>query len=180
MVDKSDYFAKYYKEHRPAILAKRRLRYKNDPEYRAKMQKKARDRARQKIGARRTETIANIQQKATDLKNQTIDLDSLGSQKVKRWPVGEFVTASVMAEALGVSLATLGNWVKSGIVPSPTVSSTAGKHLFSVEYLDLVRTCRIDVLAAGGANDDFRKLVTEKYKTIQGNEEFMRRGGLDE
>lgn len=180
MVDKSAYFAKYYKNHRPAILAKRRLRYKNDSEYRAKMQEKARTRARQKADGRRKETLASVHQKAADLSKHIIDLDSLGSQKVKRWPVGEFVTASVMAEALGISLGTLGNWIKSKIVPSPTVSSTAGKHLFSIEYLDLVRTCRIEALSAGGNNNDFRELVTARYTAIQNNEEVMRRGDLNE
>lgn len=180
MVDTASYFAKYYKNHRPVILAKRRLRYKNDPEYRAKMQEKARTRARQKADERRKEMLAKVQQKAVDLQNHPVDLNSFGSQKVKRWPVGEFVTASVMAGALGISLGTLGNWIKGDIIPSPTISSTAGKHLFSIEYLDLVRGCRIEALSAGGTNEDFRKLAAIRYETIRNNEELMRRGGLDE
>jgi len=180
MADKSTYFAEYYKSHRPIILAKRRLRYKNDPEYRVKMQEKARVRAQQKTNERNKEFLGKVQQKAIDLQNNPVNLDSFGSQKVKRLPVGEFVTASVMAEALGVSLGTLGNWVKGGIIPSPTISSTAGKHLFSIEYLDLIRACRIESLSIGGTNEDFRKLAADKYETIRGREELMRRGGLDE
>ena len=177
--DKAIYFARYYKEHRPAILAKRRLRYKNDPEYRAKMQAKARDRVRRKADDRRKEKITKTQQKAQDLKSRAIDLDSLGSQKVKRWPVGDFVTTSVVAEALGVSLGTLGNWLRGKIIPPPTISSTAGKHLFSVEYLQLVRDCRIKSLAKGLMNGEFGEMANERYESIRDKEELMRRGGLD-
>ena len=178
--DKSIYFAKYYKDHRPAILAKRRLRYKNDPEYRAKMQEKARDRARRKADERRKEKIAKIQQRAKDLQAHAVDLDSFGSQMVKHWPVGDFVTASVLAEALGVSLGTLGNWIRGKIVPPPTISTTAGKHMFSVEYLQLVRDCRIDALSKGLVNGEFGKMANERYESIRDKEELMRRGGLDE
>jgi hypothetical protein len=177
--DKSVYFAKYYKKNRPAILAKRRIRYKNDPEYRIKMQEKARERARLKAEERRKQKVVEIQQHADNLRQQKIDLDSLGSQKVKRWPVGDFVTASVVAEALDVSLGTLGNWIRGGIIPQPTISSTAGKHLFSVDYLSLVRECRIEALSQGLVNGEFGKLVNSRYASIKENEQSLRKGGLD-
>jgi len=178
-MDKSIYFAKYYKKNRPAILAKRRIRYRNDPEYRIKMQEKARERARLKAEERRKQKVIEIKEHANELKHQEIDLDSLGSQKVKRWPVGDFVTASVVAQALDVSLGTLGNWIKGGIVPPPTISSTAGKHLFSVEYLSLVRECRIEALSRGLVNGDFGKMVNSRYDSIREKEQSLRKGGLD-
>ena len=178
--DKSEYFAKYYEEHRPAILAKRRLRYKNDPEYRKRMQQKARDRARKKAAERRKTKLDASRSYADDLRKKKLNLESLGPQKVKHWPVGDFVTASVVAQALDVSLGTLGNWIRGGTLPPPTVSSTAGKHLFSIEYLTLVRDCRIEALSAGMVNGEFSKLVKSKYETIRASEECLRRGGLDE
>jgi len=178
--DKSEYFAKYYEEHRPAILAKRRLRYKNDPEYRVRMQQKARDRARKKAAERRQTKLDSLKAHADDLRKKRLNLESLGPQKVKHWPVGDFVTASVVAQALNVSLGTLGNWIRGGTLPPPTVSSTAGKHLFSIDYLNLVRDCRIQALASGMINGDFSDLVKSKYEGIRSSEESLRRGGLDE
>lgn len=177
--DKSEYFARYYEDHRPAILAKRRLRYKNDPEYRARMQQKARDRARQKAVERRTTKLGESRAKADAIRKTRLDLTSLGPQKVKKWPVGDFVTASVVASALNVSLGTLGNWIRGGTLPPPTVSSTAGKHLFSLDYLSLVRDCRIEALGSGMINGDFSSLVKQRYESIRAAEESLRRGGLD-
>jgi DNA-binding transcriptional regulator YiaG len=174
--DKSVYFAKYYKENRPAILAKRRLRYQHDPEYKARMQEKARERARKKAAERRAARAEENRKKALGLKKKPLDLDLLGPQKVKRWPVGDFVTASVVATALNVSLGTLGNWIRGGVVPPPTVSSTAGKHLFSLAYLNLVRDCRIEALAQGMVNGEFKHLVNERYETIRDTEERLRKG----
>lgn len=178
--DKSIYFARYYRDHRPSILAKRRLRYRNDPEYREKMQEKARDRARLKAEERRKQQVSNTQQRADDLKNHSIDFEALGAQKLKHWPVGDFVTASVVAEALGVSRETLGNWIRGNMIPPPTISSTAGKHLFSIDYLSLVRDCRIESLAKGFANGEFGEFVLSRYESIRETEESMRNGGLDE
>lgn len=180
MPDNSARFAKYYEENRSAILFKRRIRYKNDPEYRKKMQAKAREVARLKTDERRRQRMAEARDHAKQLAAQQLDLDSLGPQKVKRWPVGDFVTGSVVAEALSVSLGTLGNWIRTGILPSPTISSTAGKHLFSLSYLNLVRECRIDAMSKGLLNGEFGKLVNSRYASIREKEELMRKGGLSE
>jgi|APIni6443716594_1056825.scaffolds.fasta_scaffold00007_16 hypothetical protein len=174
--DKSVYFAQYYNVNSPAILAKRRLRYKNDPEYRKKMQEKARERARRKADERRSDKIDQMKQYADQIQKHKVDLSGLGSQKVKRWPVGDFVTASVVADALDVSLGTLGNWIRGGVVPPPTVSSTAGKHLFSIQYLDLVRACRIEALRSGTSNGTFKSLMASKYAGIISTEKKLRNG----
>lgn len=174
--DKSVYFAQYYDDNKPAILAKRRLRYRNDPEYRKRMQEKARERARRKADERRAAKIAKKQSHANKIEGMSIDLDKLGPQKVKRWPVGDFVTASVVAMSLDVSLGTLGNWIRSGTIPRPTISSTAGKHLFSFAYLDLVRSCRVEALRTGLVNGEFRDLVNAKYEAIREDEEKLRNG----
>jgi hypothetical protein len=174
--DKSAYFARYYKKHKPAILAKRRLRYANDPEHRTRMQEKARERARQKALERRKERIVEARKYAAELQSQKIDLHELGPQKVKRWPVGEFVTASVVATSLDISLGSLNNWLRSGTLPPPTVSSTSGKHLFSIQYLNLVRDTRIEALRSGMVNGAFGKLVNEKYQAIRDTEEKLRKG----
>ena len=177
--DKAAYFAQYYEDNRPAILAKRRLRYRNDPEYRTRMQQKARDRAREKAVEHRKIKLADARSYADDLRKRKLNLDDLGPQKVKHWPVGDFVTASVVAQALNVSLGTLGNWIRGGTLPPPTVSSTAGKHLFSLGYLELVRECRIHALANGMINGDFGDLVKSRYKEIVAAEDLLRRGGLE-
>lgn len=174
--DKSVYFQKYYKENRPSILAKRRLRYQHDPEYKERMRAKARDRARRKADERRAQKAEENRRKSADLKNRQLNLESLGPQKVKRWPVGEFVTASVVASALNVSLGTLGNWIRGEVIPPPTISTTAGKHLFSFTYLHLVRDCRIEALAKGMVNGEFKEFVNEQYKAIRDTEEKLREG----
>ena len=174
--DKSVYFAQYYDDNKPAILAKRRLRYRNDPEYRKKMQEKARERARRKADERRAAKIFKKQAHADKIENTSIDFTALGPQKVKRWPVGEFVTASVVAMSLDISLGTLGNWLRSKTLPQPTISSTAGKHLFSFAYLELIRSCRIHALRTGMSNVEFKTLVDMRYEEISANEERLRRG----
>lgn len=174
--DKAAYFEKYYKENRPAILAKRRLRYQHDPEYKERMRAKARDRARLKAEERRAQRAEENRRKAAALKGRKLNLDSLGPQKVKRWPVGDFVTASVVSTALNVSLGTLGNWIRGGVIPPPTVSSTAGKHLFSLAYLHLVRDCRIESLSEGMVNGEFKTLANERYEAIRDTEEKLRKG----
>jgi hypothetical protein len=143
------------------------------------MQAKARERARRKAAERRKNKLTESAARADDLRKKKLDFNSLGPQKVKHWPVGDFVTASVVATALNVSLGTLGNWLRGGTLPAPTVSSTAGKHLFSLEYLDLVRDCRIKALSAGMMNGDFSALVNGRYEEIRESEERLRRGGLD-
>jgi len=177
--DKSAYFAQYYEDNRPAILAKRRLRYRNDPEYRHRMQQKARDRAREKAVEQRKTNLDDSRTHADDLRKKSLNLADFGPQKVKHWPVGDFVTASVVAQALNVSLGTLGNWIRGGTLPSPTVSSTAGKHLFSLSYLELVRECRIHALANGMSNDGFSEFVKSKYQEIVASEELLRNGGIE-
>jgi len=75
-----------------------------------------------------------------------------------------------------VSLGTLGNWIRGGTLPRPTVSSTAGKHLFSFAYLELVRQCRIEALKTGLVNGEFKDLVNTRYEEIRADEEKLREG----
>lgn len=177
--NKTEYFAKYYEENRPAILAKRRIRYKNDPEYREKMREKARERARRKAEESKRERVEKSRSKAEDLRRKSLNLATFSPQQIKRWPVGDFVTSSVVSEALNVSVGTLGNWIRTGVLPPPTISSTAGKHMFSIEYLNMVRNCRIEALSSGLENK-FEDLVKSKYADIKDSEDLMRRGGLVE
>jgi len=172
----SSYFARYYEKNRAAILAKRRLRYQNDEGYRERMRGKARERAQNKAKEQRVEKAERDHRFAQELQERDLQLDELGPQKVKHWPVGEFVTSSVICTALDISIGTLSNWLRVGILPPPTVSSTAGKHLFSMQYLELVRDCRIESLQKSMENGAFGRLVNNQYKKIKAKEEKLRRG----
>jgi hypothetical protein len=61
-------------------------------------------------------------------------------------------------------------------LPPPTISSTAGRNLFSTAYLNLIRDLRIQALDRGLRNGDFGKMVSDAYETIRVQEERIRSG----
>jgi hypothetical protein len=110
MSERTPYHQSYYERNRERILALKREKYANDPEYRAKAD------ATTKRNRKRKQALKAAQQKGR-LPSETVTM-------VIELPNGEHVstqmyTTTDAAEALGISGPTLRRWVQRGAVPKP-------------------------------------------------------------
>lgn len=118
------YFQRYYEENKEEINEKRRERYQNDPDYRARSleaSKRYRERKRKKGRVRVARLRAAKEYRTGD------------GAKIKLYSVGVFATF------IGRSAQSLSHWEKRGIMPDTPFRDTRGYRLFSRGMMEVVK-----------------------------------------
>ncbi len=116
------YSRKYYAENRAAIAERKRLRYLNDSEYRARIKESARVRKNRLLEERREERAKNgIKEKPIWFK---IDVNGL------EVPVRMYTTGQ-LAKRLGRKTQTMRVWERKGILPEALYRSATRDRLYT-------------------------------------------------
>lgn len=124
---KGAYWSAYWDEHRQAINAKRRRRYRKDAAYREQVLQKGRQYARLRcaLTPRRTKEPTQLKERARVRhvlwKGQMVKLLSI----------------QAIAARCGVVQTTIYIWLRQGMLP-PTFADEAGRHWFTEDYINKV------------------------------------------
>jgi DNA-binding transcriptional MerR regulator len=130
----SKYYQGWYADNGEDLNDRRRKRYKNDPEYRAKVQewnrrareKRKEDRDREKKARRRAVKMTST----GAWKTVEIEVDG-----VKR----RMFTIGALAKALGKGVSTIRVWERMGVLPETPYRSGKGDRLYSVEMVEEIQ-----------------------------------------
>ena len=118
-MSKADRDKRYRERHKAEISLKRKLKYRMDKDFREKRRKIERDRYHMNKQRER-----HVQPKVV----------SIDGAYVKLYPVGS------VAEECALETYTVRAWLTGGIIPQPTLEDDAGRHWFSQEYIDKLKT----------------------------------------
>lgn len=118
-----DYQRDYYQANREALLAKRRERYNNDPEYRAKIL------ATTRKHGNGDEVVAT---RGRPLRQRLPKRMTIGGKPV--WMYGIYF----LAQKTGRSLPTINSWEHKGILPRTPYVSDGGHRMYTAEQIEAV------------------------------------------
>lgn len=139
-------FQEWYAENGDQLNAKRRDRYKSDPEYRARVlaaNRKAREERRETRLTEKAAEQAAVKAKVTPRPYKVF------TQVVKGVPIKLFSIGG-LAAVLGCSVQAIRLWEKRGILPEPAFFSKKGDRLYTAEQIETLRK----VSEAQGRIDD--------------------------
>lgn len=129
--DTSSYFQKWYEINRDDLNSRRRERYKNDPEYRERVQRGNRV-TREKRKREITEEVRE--------EREAVKMLSTGSWRTVEVEVDgvrtRLFTVGAMAKALGKSISTLRVWEQNGFIPKTPYRSSRGDRLYTLEMVE--------------------------------------------
>jgi len=123
------YFAKYYAEHREKMLEKKKARYRDDPDYRARIQENSRARKRA-LAEEKKKLGINKKKKEKPIWFRV----QVGDEEV---PVRMY-TAGQLARRLGRKTQTVRVWEKRGIIPEAIYRSTSKDRLYTELQVKLI------------------------------------------
>lgn len=118
------YWERYWRENKGAILAKRRKKYANDPEYREAIKERSRRRWREELKKGGREKGKKPEKRYLRPKIVVIR-----GHEVRVYGIGE------LADLIGYTVATLKNWEKLGVLPPATAVDGHGRRWFSVAFI---------------------------------------------
>lgn len=129
-----DYFKEWYDENREDLNARRREKYAQDPEYRAKVQQWNRDaRARRRKDEekedRRTRRAVKIRPSG-QWKTVEVEVDGV---KVRMFTIG------ALAKAIGKGISTIRVWERTGVLPETPHRSNKGDRLYTLEMVEAIQ-----------------------------------------
>ena len=118
------YFEDWYKQNRLSILARRRERYANDPDYAARC-REASSKYREGLkGRRQSNPPAKRPRKPTAL--------VLNGVPTQGWSVGH------LAAKIGRSIPTVNHWAKQGLLPETPLRGNGDARLYTEEMMRVV------------------------------------------
>lgn len=113
-MSESDYAKQYYKKNKQKIAARKRARYRLDPEYREKVKEQARCRSRKLIAQ-------NPRGRTTYNRGDQI-----------------FYSFSHVVSAIGRHSQTVTNYIRRGIIPDSGYSLSNGRRYYTQQQLDIL------------------------------------------
>jgi len=119
-------FKTWYAKNKEDFNAKRRARYANDPEYRAKQRART-----EEWKARQRELRRAERGDAPRTRDRTIMVECAGG-KVAMHTIGVF------SERVGKSIVTLRSWERKGFLPESPFRSSRGDRLYTDAMIDVV------------------------------------------
>ena len=119
-----DYWTRYYRENKEKILAKKRERYQNDPQYREGIKERARARWRDEL--RKGGREKGLKKDKRYLRPKIVQIDG---KDVVVHSIGEF------ADRIGYTIATLKNWETLGVLPRATAVDDNGRRWYSEKFM---------------------------------------------
>jgi len=137
------YQKKYYSEHRRELSKKRKLRYRENAEYRDKIRERALGRYKKKREELEQERLKTGWTAKTRGYNRPRVMQIHGKDVLLHSP-GEF------ADRMGVSVQTLGMWEERAILPAPTVKDERGRRWYERGYMGRVASIVREFKRNGG------------------------------
>lgn len=163
--DQSVYFAAWYAKNRGSVAARRKKRYRTDPEYRESVHaRNAAYRERQRGGKPPTAHWARAEAKTARKTGRRLlpRLLRLRGEDVVCY------TNGVLLDAIRITLATLVVWHDKGIIPPPTSRDTMGRRWYSVEYIACLADCVRAAREGGWSNAQFTEAVAAAFHPRKG------------
>jgi hypothetical protein len=153
-----EYQKKYWVEKRTTLLASRKSRYANDPEYRAKVIAAAKERY-QRLRAQKPVVKRTITKRLAEATRALRPRAVAG-------PNGKLIMVQHMAELARrcmVSPETLKSWEGRGVIPPPTMLDDHGRRWYSPAYIE-VMVGLVEMHWNGVRNlEDFKKMVLAEF-----------------
>lgn len=137
--DRSEYHRKYWQENKKRISKRRRERYQNDPEYRARhleQTRKSRERKRQEEADKRLERDRKMSEK----RHKGEELKRPRLMKIKGKPTACYST-SALARYIARSNETIRRWLTMGVLPGVSYVDDSGHYWFTKSYCETLRDC---------------------------------------
>ena len=125
----SSYHAKYYAENKSKLLAAKKKRYEEDPEYREKIKARAREAKRRQVEERRKEREKN---KGKEI--PTYFKVMLGDNEISV----RMYTAGQLAKRLGRKTQTMRVWERKGIIPEALYRNASKDRLYTELQVRLI------------------------------------------
>jgi DNA-binding transcriptional MerR regulator len=151
--DGKSYFQEYYEKNREVLSKKRRDRYRDDPEYRDQVKKRAMERYLKQ----REERLKDLEENPQEPKvrgNNFPRVMEIDGKDVLVHGVSEF------ASRVGRNVQTITAWEAKGIIPAPTVKDDLGRRWYSVEHMDFIASLAREYRSNGGRSlNDFKELI---------------------
>lgn len=117
----SDYYKKWYEEHRTEVLTRRKERYTADPSYRAR--ELTRNRARRL--KRQQEAAQAVLQSPKGRGWRRVDVDGVAC-----------FTSGALARVLGRTMQVVRAWEASGVIAEAPHRTPAGERLYTREFIE--------------------------------------------
>jgi hypothetical protein len=142
--NRAEYNRKYYQKKKADILARKRDRYNNDPEYREKMKKAAREQRRK----RRGDTP------------KTPPVIEVGDIRERAHPV------STLAERINKSVSTINHWQRVKILPMTPFYSGGGHRLYTDSMITVIEQALSLFPRPGRGDDSFFQAVRNGWDNL--------------
>lgn len=158
-------FKKWYADHKEEFNEKRKQRYREDPEYRSKIQKwnaEAHAAKRQQIMVERRKSKKAVRVKLHAPSPTTI---VVGGKEVTVVPIG------LVAKAVGRGVQSLRRYERLGIIPKTPYHSKNGTRLYTVEQVIQIQKLLTDAGKVGKVSvrqRGYRKPVQAKVRLSNG------------
>ncbi len=129
---RKDYYADWYEENGDDLNDRRRDRYANDPEYKAKVRQwnqEARERRKKTRKAEKRAEKRAVKMKASAGAWKTVDHEVDGV-------LTRMFTIGALARAVGKGISTIRVWERTGTMPETPYRSEKGDRLYTVEMVE--------------------------------------------
>jgi len=147
------YWARYYRENKEQILAKKRERYLSDPSYREAIKERARARWRDEL--RKGGREKGLKKDKRYLRPKAVQIDG---EDVVVHSIGEF------ADRIGYTIATLKNWETLGVLPMATAVDANGRRWYSEKFMAWFDSIIERFRGEEWELDTFNNKVVSEYK----------------
>lgn len=162
--ERNEYMRNYYAENRERILARRKIRYANDPEYKRKLtEQRRRTRQRKRILEKR-----DVRKELGDtIRDKGKPMKIYNNQRT-HYAIVRMFTVGRVADIIGIKRTHIYNWIHGERLPEANYVMKNGWRLFT-EYevqviQDCVRRARIR-MKRGGYDFRMDKRLEEEVKT---------------
>lgn len=162
--ERNQYMRNYYAENRERILARRKVRYANDPEYKRKLtEQRRRTRQRKRILEKR-----DVRKELGDtIRDKGKPMKIYNNQRT-HYAIVRMFTVGRVADIIGIKRTHIYNWIHGERLPEANYVMKNGWRLFT-EYevqviQDCVRRARIR-MKRGGYDFRMDKRLEEEVKT---------------
>ena len=151
-VSEQNYYKDWYEKNRGDLLARRRAKYRSDPEYAEKCKENARDYRKR---AKKTERKEGPQTR--ERKPVLVDV---GGQQRKGWSVGH------LAKRINRSVPTSNHWAKHGLLPETPIRSDGGARLYTDAMIMAVGEAVGRRGQVSRRDESFRSEIAERWQEL--------------
>lgn len=150
--DRSEYFSEWYGENRFDVLAKRRDKYANDPDYAKKARESSR-RYRDEVKSGKRVPGESGQERGPVM------------VKMDGYHV-EARTVRHLAEGIGRSVQTINYWTKHGSFPDTPLKTPGGHRLYTDDMIEVVRSAVESRLEIPRGDLEFKREIVTGWRAL--------------